>query len=326
MSHVLVQEGIDLQVIRLPPLAAAEATKTVVGTSLEGYGAGRVLGGGGCGGIGQEDETGTGGHAEELLDTSRAATTTTANRLRVTLIIVQLSLVSFLASFSHANLVVGLPMIAAALRLSRELYLWPVSVYGLTSGSVLLVAGSIADLVGPRRVELAGIVLCAAFTLSCGLAATGLQLVVLRALQGIAIAMHMPASVAIVANMLPHGRARNIGFACLGLSQPLGYSFGLVLSGLMVERLGWRAGFYLAGGALFVAGVGAYWLLPRVGSEQRAGHRGAVAVLRQMATEVDWVGCALVSAGLAMLSYVLAYVCHLQSPGLQPNPTQSNPE
>lgn len=242
--------------------------------------------------------------ADELSVPLPASEPIPASNLRLTLTILQPSLVNFLSSFTNGIITVGLPAIAQSLSLPRSLYLWPSSVYGLTSGSMLLIAGSVADLVGPRRVELVGILLLGIFTLACGLSATGVQLVIFRALQGFAMAMHLPASVALVAAGVPEGKTRNIGFACLGLSQPLGFSIGLVASGIMIERAGWRSSFYAAGGTTLLAAVAALWMLPKVNSDRQNISR----IGRALYTEIDWIGGALASGGLALLAYVLAYV------------------
>jgi MFS family permease len=228
------------------------------------------------------------------------------SKLRMTLIIVQPSLINFLQSFASAIITVGLPSIARSIELPRSLYLWPSSVYGLTSGALLLIAGAIADIVGARIVELVGIFILGIFTLACGFSATGIQLVVFRALQGFGTALHLPASVALVAAAVPSGKARNIGFACLGLSQPLGFSTGLVVSGIMIERTGWRSAFYLCGGAILVAAVAAIWTLPKVKVEEQRD--GSLTLLKKVYKEIDWVGGTIASAGFAILSYVLAYV------------------
>lgn len=213
------------------------------------------------------------------------------------------SFVGFIASFTNGVITIGLPEIARSLSLDRSLYLWPSSVYGLTSGACLLIAGSIADLVGARPVELLGITLIGVFTLACGFAATGEQLVVFRALQGVALAMHLPASVALISGAVPSGRARNLGFACLGFSQPLGFAVGLVISGVLVEKAGWRSGFYLSGGALLTTAVAAVWSLPKLKSSVQDG---VVHLVKKVGKEVDWVGGIISSGGLAVLAYVLA--------------------
>lgn len=213
------------------------------------------------------------------------------------------SFVGFIASFTNGIITIGLPEIARALSLDRSLYLWPSSVYGLTSGACLLIAGSIADLVGARPVELLGITLIGVFTLACGFAGTGEQLVVFRALQGVALAMHLPASVALISGAVPSGRARNLGFACLGFSQPLGFAVGLVISGVLVEKAGWRSGFYLSGGALLATAIAAVWSLPKLKS---GAQEGFVILAKKVGKEVDWIGAMISSGGLAILAYVLA--------------------
>lgn len=213
------------------------------------------------------------------------------------------SFVGFLASFTNGVITVGLPVIARAISLERSLYLWPSSVYGLTSGAALLIAGSIADIVGARSVELVGITLLGIFSLACGFAQTGAQLVAFRALQGVALAMHLPASVAIITGAVPSGRARNLGFACLGFSQPLGFAVGLVLSGVMIERAGWRSGFYLSGSCTLAVALAAVWALPKLKTQS---NDSSLATLKKVGREIDWIGGIISSGGLAILAYVLA--------------------
>jgi MFS family permease len=232
---------------------------------------------------------------------------TRVSTLQTFLTIFTPSFVGFIASFTNGIITVGLPIIARSISLERSLYLWPSSVYGLTSGAALLIAGSIADIVGARSVELTGITFLGIFTLACGFAESGAQLVVFRALQGVALALHLPASVAIITGAVPSGRARNLGFACLGFSQPLGFAVGLVLSGIMIERAGWRIGFYLTGGCLLAVAVGAMWTLPKLPSQNKDG---VVALWKTVGREIDWVGGLISSGGLAILAYVLAYVLY----------------
>jgi MFS family permease len=227
-----------------------------------------------------------------------------ASNARAILTVFQLCMINFLSSFTNGIITVGLPTIAQAISLPRSLYLWPSSVYGLTSGATLLLAGSVADLIGPRRIEVLGCVMLSAFMLACGFANTGIQLVVFRALQGVAMSLHLPASVALVAAAVPQGRGRNLSFGCLGLSQPLGFSAGLVVSGFMIEKAGWRSGFYLVGGASTVATMIGMWALPTPSPEHQ--ETNVRVMLHKLREEVDWIGGILASTGLALLSYVLA--------------------
>ncbi|KAI4713887.1 hypothetical protein J4E89_001336 [Alternaria sp. Ai002NY15] len=238
-------------------------------------------------------------------ESSTTSSVTQPSTLRTFLTIFTPSFVGFIASFTNGIITVGLPSIARSIALERSLYLWPSSVYGLTSGAALLIAGSVADIVGARPVELAGIIFLGVFTLACGFAQTGGQLVAFRALQGVALALHLPASVAIITGAVPSGRARNLGFACLGFSQPLGFAVGLVLSGVMIERAGWRLGFYVTGGCTLAVAVAAVWTLPKLPTQNQDG---VVALWKKVGREIDWVGGMISSGGLAILAYVLAII------------------
>ncbi|KAF2035703.1 MFS general substrate transporter [Setomelanomma holmii] len=238
------------------------------------------------------------------------------SNLKLTLTILQPCVINFFGSFTSGTITVGLPTIASSLSLQRSLYTWPASVYALTSGAMLfsrvgispltlLIAGSVGDIIGAHPVELMRIFLLRLFALICGFAQSGVQLVVFRALQGIALAMHIPASVALITASIPAGRARNIGFGCIGMSQPLGYPFGLVLSGLMIEKAGWRSSFYLAGAGILLGAVTSWATLPKQKNESELT---GLALLKKLRNEVDWVGGSVASAGLTMLSYVLATI------------------
>jgi len=226
------------------------------------------------------------------------------SKLQLTMTILQPSLVNFFGSFTSGIITVGLPIIASSISLQRSLDLWPTSVYSLTCGAALLIAGSVADIIGPRRVEICGMFVLGISILACGFAQTGIQLVVFRAFQGIALAMHIPASVSIIANAVPAGRARNVGFSCLGLSQPLGFSFGMVLSGIMIERIGWRSGFYLCGAGILTNAILSAIYLPKINGETESLSKQDLA--KKLWSEVDWVGGIIAGSGLALLSYIFA--------------------
>lgn len=221
---------------------------------------------------------------------------------RIATTVVQLASINLLSSFTSGVITVALPTIARDINLARELYLWPVSVFGLTCGSMLLMAGSIADVVGARRVELVGCFMLGVFSLACGLANTGIQLTVFRAFQGVAMAIHLPASVSVVAATIPKGKARNMSFAALGFARDIGYSIGLVLSGVLIQTSGWRLNYYLAGGAMLIVAIAAIWGLPKE-EEVSTPSEGFV---KQLYHKIDWAGSIIISGGLALLAYVLA--------------------
>lgn len=210
----------------------------------------------------------------------------------------QLAGVNLLSSMINGYITVGLPRIAADLRLPDELFFWPASVYGLAIASTLLLAGSVADILGTRAVDLVGCFTLASSILGSGFVRTGVQFIVLRVIQGAAMSLHLSSSVAIVASNLPQGRSRNIAFSCIGLSQPLGFSLGLVSGGILVD-IGWRAGWFIDGGAMLLLFVIGLRVLPK-------SKRNAQGITSQLVTKVDWVGAAMASSFLACLSYLLA--------------------
>ncbi|KAF5680027.1 aminotriazole resistance protein [Fusarium heterosporum] len=226
-----------------------------------------------------------------------------ASRLQKIAVTFQLSGVNFACSATNGLIVVGLPRMTADLQLPASLAFWPSSVQGLATASTLLLAGALSDVLGARSVDLIGCILSGVFMLACGFVHHGEELVALRALQGVALALHLSSSVALVSKTLPRGRGRNLAFACLGLSQPLGFSCGLVLGGVLVETIGWRSGWYLYGGINLVLSAIGFWSLPK--SEPVGSLRH---VLRRVATKVDWLGTLLASTFMALLSYFLAVI------------------
>ena len=218
---------------------------------------------------------------------------------RSIIVIAILTLVLFVNSVSTGFLTVGIPRMAADLKLPDNLLLWPQSVYGLTSGSCLLLAGSVADVIGSRVVNLTGTFMLGIFIIACGSPKTGIQLIMFRAMQGISLSLCLPTGIAILSTAIPNGTKRNIAFSCLAAGQVIGFAVGLLLSGVFLDSVGWRAGWYICGTltlVLFFVGV---WALPpdRVSDAP---------VLRRLAKNIDWVGATLASASLALLSYVLA--------------------
>ncbi|KAF4990276.1 hypothetical protein FGRMN_8584 [Fusarium graminum] len=226
-----------------------------------------------------------------------------ASRLQKIAVTFQLSGVNFACSATNGLIIVGLPRMTADLQLPASLAFWPSSVQGLATASTLLLAGALSDVLGARSVDLIGCILSGVFMLACGFVHHGEELVTLRALQGVALALHLSSSVALVSKTLPRGRGRNLAFACLGLSQPLGFSCGLVLGGVLVQTIGWRSGWYLYGGINLVLSAVGFWSLPK--SEPLGSLED---VLRRVATKVDWLGTLLASTFMALLSYFLAVI------------------
>jgi len=220
--------------------------------------------------------------------------------LQQVVVMLQLCAVTLTACLINGLVIVGLPTITEDLQLPSSLSFWPSSVSNLATASTLLLAGSIADTVGPRWVELVGCLASGALMLGQGLSRTGEELVVMRALQGVGLALHLASSVSIITQILPQGRGRNLAFSCIGLSQPLGFSLGLVVGGILIDTIGWRAGWYIAGGVTLFFSLIGMWALPKSDGHQYAD------VVHNFRTKVDWVGAGLASAFMALICYLLA--------------------
>ncbi|KAE8150551.1 major facilitator superfamily domain-containing protein [Aspergillus avenaceus] len=197
-------------------------------------------------------------------------------------------------------LTVALPRMAVDLSLNKDILLWPAAVYALSAGCTLLIFGSVADIIGDKRVWLTGSILYTFFTLACGLAKTGNQLIAFRTLLGVSIAMCLPSAVSLMTRIFPPGKRRNIGFASMGMGQPLGYSVGLILGGVFVDSIGWRYGYYISAIINALLSCLAFWGLPQ--------EKPNIEPLRKGITRIDWVGAPLISVSLALLSFVLAEI------------------
>jgi MFS family permease len=100
---------------------------------------------------------------------------------------------------------VALPTIGKALDFSQENLPWVVNAYVLTFGGFLLLGGRTADLLGRRRVFMAGLILVAVASLAAGFAATEGQLIAARAAQGLGAAIISPAALSIVTTTFSDG-------------------------------------------------------------------------------------------------------------------------
>ena len=135
---------------------------------------------------------------------------------------------------------VALPSIRADLQFSETALVWVVNAYMLTFGGFLLLGGRLGDLLGPRRVFLAGLTLFTLASLACGVAHTQELLVAARAVQGLGGAVVSAVALSLIMNLFsePAERAKAMGvygFVCAG-----GGSVGVLLGGLLTSALSWH--------------------------------------------------------------------------------------
>ena len=160
----------------------------------------------------------------------------TSLQLRVLVIAI---LSSFVAFLDGAVINVALPAISKELGGGLQLQQWVVDAYLVTLGSLILIAGSLSDVFGRKRVLYAGLIGFGVTSLLCAFAPTGVFLVLARALQGVAGALLVPSSLAIIISRFEGpAQAKAIGrwTAWTGIAMIA----GPVVGGLFVDTLGWR--------------------------------------------------------------------------------------
>ncbi|WP_051820104.1 MFS transporter [Streptomyces flavochromogenes] len=150
---------------------------------------------------------------------------------------------------------VALPQIRSGVGLSDSGTTWVVNAYGLAFGALLLAGGRAADLVGGRRVLLAGLGLFGAASLAAGLASTPDVLIAARAVQGVGASAVAPAALALLMELFPPGPGRGTALGVWGAVSGAGGAAGVLLGGALTQAWGWPWIFHaVAGGTLLVLG------------------------------------------------------------------------
>jgi MFS family permease len=152
--------------------------------------------------------------------------------------------VLFLDGLDVSMVGVALPSIQSDLGLTTSQLQWVVSGYVLGYGGLLLLGGRMADLLGRRRVLIAGLAVFTLASLAGGLVNDGTLLVLTRFLKGASAAFTAPAGLSIITTTFTEGPARNRALSIYTATGASGFSLGLVLGGLLTE-LGWRWTFLL---------------------------------------------------------------------------------
>ncbi|MFF0066332.1 MFS transporter [Streptomyces sp. NPDC005279] len=140
---------------------------------------------------------------------------------------------------------IALPHIQSALNFSTTSLSWVVSAYTLTFGGLLLLGGRAGDILGRRRVFLAGVMLFALASLLGGLSQSSGQLLAARALQGVGGAIASPTALALITTTFTEGPARNRAFGVFAAVSAGGGAIGLLAGGVLVEWLDWRWVFFV---------------------------------------------------------------------------------
>ena len=141
--------------------------------------------------------------------------------------------------------IVALPSIGADLGFARQDLQWVLSAYALTFGGLLLLGGRAADLLGRRRVFMAGVLLFTAASLMCGLAWSPATLLAARVVQGAGAAIMTPTALSIISTTFTEGAERNKALGIWGALGGIGAAAAWLIGGPLVDGPGWRWIFFI---------------------------------------------------------------------------------
>ncbi|KAJ7590083.1 major facilitator superfamily domain-containing protein [Mycena floridula] len=215
--------------------------------------------------------------------------------LKDSLVVVAVSGITTLNVFLAGGLTVALPSIGKDLNFKQADLQWPVNVFSLSYGCLLLFFGRVGDIFGGRFMFLAGSAWFGIWSLAAAFVPSDVGFIILTALLGIGAAANTPAGIGLFVAYFPPGPNRNKAFGVLGAGQPLGFILGLMLGGIIVEsKATWRGIFYIqAGLATFFVLLG-WFVLPKPQAH------------RQYNKGLDWGGALLSTSGIGLLTYSLA--------------------
>src|SRR5205823_11431650 len=169
---------------------------------------------------------------------------------------------------------------------------WVITAYAISFGGFLLLGGRAADLLGRRRVFIAGLTLFTLASLVCGLAWSEGVLIGARAVQGLGAAIISPAALSIVTTLFQEGSERNKALGIWGAVGGSGAAVGVLLGGVLTKYAGWEWIFFVN----VPVGAVVILLAPRIIRESRVAKE---------VRRYDPLGAISITAGLALLVYAV---------------------
>src|SRR5215469_5860858 len=208
-------------------------------------------------------------------------------------LLILLSAAQFMVILDATVVNVALPSIARSLSFTPATLQWVATAYVLVSGGLVLLGGRATDVIGRRRIFLAGVALFTIASLASGLSPSAAVLIASRAAQGAGAAMLTPGALSILTTMYT-GAQRAAALGIWGAIGGGGAAVGVLVGGLLTSWLGWRSIFLINVPVGLVAGLLSLRMVP----SERATGSGR--------RDLDLPGAALAVAGLVTIVYALA--------------------
>jgi EmrB/QacA subfamily drug resistance transporter len=209
------------------------------------------------------------------------------------LTLVLLCAVQFLDIVDSAIVNVALPSIERSLHFSQQNLQWVASGYILTYGGFLLLGGRLADLLGRRRMLLAGLTVFGVASLTAGVANSSGLLVGARLVQGVGAALMAPAALSELTTSFREGKDRNTALGIWGAISGMAAAAGVFLGGVLASGPGWRWVFFVNPPICLLVAAGALLLLSNDSGVEKRG------------IAFDTQGAVLVTGGMLLLVYGL---------------------
>ncbi|GAA0229062.1 MFS transporter [Cryptosporangium japonicum] len=206
---------------------------------------------------------------------------------------------------------VAMPAIQADLALSTAGLSWVVNAYLIAFGSLLLLAGRLGDLIGRKRMFLAGSIVFTLASLLAGAATSAEALIVARFLQGVGSAMSAAVSLGILVTLFTEAKERSVAIAVFSFTGAAGASIGQVVGGVLTDALSWHWIFFINAPIGVAAVALAIPALPNdrgIGLEAGADVLGAVLVTSGLMTGIYAVVTRSPLVGVAGLALLAGFV------------------
>ena len=240
------------------------------------------------------------------------APTTPVRRTRRPLQLALILVAAFMVVLDFSIVNVALPSIERELHMPSDAVQWIVTGYAISFGGLLILGGRAADLLGRRRMFVAGLIAFSLASLAGGLAQDPVLLIMARVIQGAGAAVVAPAALSLITTGFPEGSERTRAIGLYGAISSVGFVSGQVLGGVLVQLTSWRAVFLvnvpvgLAAAALVPAILGPVRPGPAQAGPAQAGSAKASPANAGAARHLDVRGALLITGAVALLVFAVS--------------------